>query len=324
MRVVSAADVTRLLPMADAIPLMAHAFRLFSAGTGAYPLRTHLSLHDPSGDALVMPAYDGTAGLGVKLVTVHPHNPDHGYPAVRALSLLVRAGDGEPLMVCDGAALTAIRTGAASGVATQVLALPAARRGALFGAGAQAETQLLAMLSARPLESVAVVARRPEHARAFCRRLGTTVVARLEAAASADEAVRDADVIVTATSSYEPVFDGRLARPGAHINAVGAYRADMRELDPHVIARARVYVDSREAALAEAGDLLMPLRAGSIDEAHVRGELGEVLLSRVPGRERAEDITVFKSVGLAVQDLVAAMEIYRRARQHDVGTDVGL
>src|SRR5438105_1234107 len=197
MRVVSAADVTRLLPVADAIPLMIRAFRLFSAGTGAYPLRTHLSLHDPSGDALVMPAYDGTAGLGVKLVTVHPHNPDHGYPAVRAHYLLVRAGDGEPLMVCDGAALTALRTGAAS---------------------------------------------------------------------------------------------------GAHINAVGAYRADMRELDPHVIARARIYVDSREAALAEAGDLVMPLRAGTIDEAHVRGELGEILLSRVPGRESAEDITVFKSV----------------------------
>jgi ornithine cyclodeaminase len=324
MRVVSAADVTQLLPVADAIPLMAHAFRLFSAGTGAYPLRTHVRLHNPSGDALVMPAYDGTDGLGVKLVTVHPHNPDHGYPAVRALYLLVRAGDGEPLMVCDGAALTAIRTGAASGVATQVLALPDARRGALFGAGAQAETQLLAMLAARPLESVAVVARRPAHARDFCRRLDAAVAARLEPAASPDEAVRDADIITTATSSCEPVFDGRLVKLGAHINAVGAYRADMRELDPYAMARARVYVDSREAALAEAGDLVMPLRDGTIDEAHVRGELGEVLLSRVRGRESAEDITVFKSVGLAVQDLIAAMEIYRRAQQHDVGTDVAL
>ena len=150
------------------------------------------------------------------------------------------------------------------------------------------------------------------------------VAARLEPAASPDEAVRDADVITTATSSSEPVFDGRLVKPGAHINAVGAYRADMRELDAHVIARARVYVDSREAALAEAGDLLMPLRAGTIDEAHVRGELGEVLLGKIRGRESAEDITLFKSVGLAVQDIVAAMEIYRRARQHDVGTDVAL
>src|SRR5918911_5369871 len=184
MRVVSAADVMRLLPVPDAIPLLAHAFRLFSAGTGVYPLRTHVRLHDPSGDALVMPAYDGTDGLGVKLVTVHRQNPDHGYPAVRALYLLVRAADGEPLMVCDGAALTAIRTGAASGVATQALALPDARRGALFGAGAQAETQLLAMLAARPLEHVAVVARRPEHARAFCRRLEAVVTAHLEPTAA--------------------------------------------------------------------------------------------------------------------------------------------
>jgi ornithine cyclodeaminase len=150
------------------------------------------------------------------------------------------------------------------------------------------------------------------------------VAARLEPAASPDEAVRDADVITTATSSCEPVFDGRLVKPGAHINAVGAYRADMRELDPHVIARARVYVDSREAALAEAGDLMMPLRAGTVDEAHVRGELGDILLGKVRGRESAQDITVFKSVGLAVQDLIAAMEIYRRARQHDVGIDVAL
>jgi ornithine cyclodeaminase len=180
------------------------------------------------------------------------------------------------------------------------------------------------MLAVRALESVAVVARRPAHARAFCRRLDAAVAARLEPVASPDEAVRDADVITTATSSREPVFDGRLVKPGAHINAVGAYRADMHELDPHAIARARVYVDSREAALAEAGDLLMPLRAGTIDEAHVRGELGEILLGKVRGRESAEDITVFKSVGLAVQDVVAAMEIYRRARQHDVGIDVAL
>src|SRR5918911_2793177 len=184
MRVVSAADVSQLLPVADAIPLMAHAFRLFSAGTGAYPLRSHLRLRNPSGDALVMPAYDGTDGLGVKLVTVHPHNPAHGYPAVRALYLLFCAGDGEPLMVCDGAALTALRTGAASGVATQVLALPDARRGALFGAGAQAETHLLAMLAPRPLGSVAVGARRPEHARAFCRRLEAVVTAHLEPTAA--------------------------------------------------------------------------------------------------------------------------------------------
>src|SRR5919197_2130099 len=285
MRVVSAAEVTRLLPVADALPLMAHAFRLFSAGTGAYPLRTHVPLHDPPDDALVMPAYDGADGLGVKLVTVHPQNPDHGRPAVHALYMLVRACDGEPLMVCNGATLTALRTGAASGVATQVLALPDARRGALFGAGAQAETQLLAMLAARPLERVAVVARRLVHARDLCRQLGAAVAAHLEPAASPDEAVRDADVITTATSSCEPVFDGRLVKPGAHINAVGAYRADMRELDPYVMARARVYVDSREAALAEAGDLVMPLRDGTIDEAHVRGEPGVVLLGKVRSRE---------------------------------------
>lgn len=324
MRIVSAAEVARLLPVAEAIPLMAQAFRLFSSGTGAYPLRTHLALHDPPGDALTMPAYDGSEALGVKLVTIHPHNAERGRPVVRALYLLARASDGEPLMLCEGSALTAIRTGAASGAATQALARADARTGALFGAGAQAETQLLAVLAARPLERVAVYARHAERARAFCVRMQPRVSARLEPAASPDDAVRGADIITTATSSSEPVFDGRLVKPGTHVNAVGAYRLDMRELDTYTVAAARVYVDSREAALAEAGDLVMPLREGAIDAAHIVGELGEVLAGAAPGRQSDDDITVFKSVGLSVQDVVAATEVYRRAVRDGIGTDVAL
>lgn len=324
MRIISAAEVERLLPVADAIPLMAEAFRLFSSGVGAYPLRTHLALRDPPGDALTMPAYDGGEGLGVKLVTIHPHNAAQGRPIVRALYLLVRATDGEPLMLCEGSALTAIRTGAGSGAATAALARPDARRGALFGAGAQARTQLLAVLAARPLERVAVVARRPAHARDFCARMHAQASARLEPVTSPDEAVRDADIVIAATSSSEPVFDGRLLKRGAHINAVGAYRVDMRELDTHAVAAARVYVDSREAALAEAGDLVIPLREGAIDAAHIRGELGEVLSGAIPGRQSDDEITLFKSVGLAVQDVATAAELYRRAVRDGAGADVTL
>lgn len=324
MRILSADDVRRLLPVAEAIPLMAEAYRLYSSGTGLYPLRTHIHFHDPPGDGLAMPAYDGGEGFGVKLVTIHPHNAAHGQPVVRALYLLVRAGDGEPLMLCEAGSLTAIRTGAGAGAATEALARPDARRGALLGAGAQARTQLMAMLAARPLDSVAVYARRPEQVRDFCMRLGAVVDARLELAASAGEAVRGADIVVTATSSAEPLFDGRLLKPGAHVNAVGAYRLDMRELDSAAVARASVFVDSREAALAEAGDIVIPLRAGEIAADHLRGELGQVLLGQVPGRVSADEITLFKSVGLSVQDVVAAAEVYRRAVRDGAGSEVAL
>ncbi len=324
MRILSAAEVTRLLPVADAVPLMAQAFRLFSSGTGLYPLRVHLPLDDPTGDGLVMPAYDGAEGLGVKLVTVHPHNPAQGRPAVRALYTLVRATDGEPLMLCEVSALTAIRTGAASGAATEALARRDARSGALFGVGGQARAQILAVLAVRPLQRVAVYARDPAHVRDFCARLQPEVTARLEPAASPDEAVRAADVVITATSSATPVFDGRLLQPGAHVNAVGAYRRDLRELDTQAVARARVYVDSREAAWAEAGDLVIARDEGAIDASHVRGELGEVLNGTAPGRTADDEITLFKSVGLSVQDVVAAGELYRRAERDGVGTVVAL
>lgn len=324
MRILSATEVTRLLPVADAIPLMAHAFRLYSSGKGLYPLRVHLPLHAPPGDGLVMPAYDGGEGLGVKLVTVHPGNPAQGRPAVRALYTLVRATDGEPLMLCEASALTAIRTGAASGAATEALARPDAHSGALFGVGGQARAQLLAVLAARPLERVAVYARDADRVRAFCTHLQPEVAAALRPAASPDEAVREADIVITATSSATPVFDGRLLRPGVHINAVGAYRGDMRELDAQAVARARVYVDAREAAWAEAGDLVIARDEGAIDEAHVQGELGEVLNGAVPGRSDRDDITLFKSVGLSVQDVVAASELYRRAELEGAGTVVAL
>jgi ornithine cyclodeaminase len=324
LRALSAAEVERLLSVAAAVPLMGHAFESISAGSGRYPLRVHVPLRDGIGDGLVMPAYDGQDAFGLKLVTVIPRNPAAGLPAVRALYLLVRAVDGEPLMLCDGATLTAIRTGAASGLATDVLARPDSRRGAVIGVGAQARTQLLAILAVRPLQSVAVYARHVEAVERFCAGMEPLVEARLEPAASAEQAVEDADVIVTATTSAHPVFDGRALKPGTHVNAVGAYRAEMRELDSYTIAHASLFVDSREAALAEAGDLIIPMQEGVLSRDQISGELGEVLLKRRPGRTSSREITVFKSVGLAVQDIVAASELYRRAVDQQVGVEVEL
>ena len=285
--------VHRLLRMEEVIPAMKQALAAFSRGEVVQPTRVMVPVAEHNGFLGVMPAYTGSA-LGAKLVAFYPQNRD--VPTHHATVLLFKPETGEPLVSMDGRLITEVRTAAVSAVATQLLARPEARVLAILGAGVQARSHLVALRLVRDFREVRVWS--PRRARAFADEFG------VHATDSAEEAVRGADVVVTATTATTPILEGRWLSPGVHINAVGAPRPDWRELDDEVLRRARVYVDSREAALTESGDVI----AGG----KIAAELGEVVTGAKPGRESAEEITLFKSVGLAVEDVATADLLFRK------------
>jgi len=325
LRFLSADDVRRALPMAEAVEAMKRAFVTLSAGEAVVPMRAHLALEEPSGDALVMPAYVPADGrLGVKIVTLVPANREAGRPMLQALVVLVDATTGSPLAVMDGTTVTAIRTGAGSGAATALLARPDADTAAVIGAGVQGRTQLEAVCAVRPIRRARVFDRDASAADAFAREMGERLGITVEAAASASEALSGAAVVCTATTASEPVFDDADVAPGTHLNAVGAYQPPAREIPAATVCRARVVVDQREAALEEAGDLVVPIQDGLITADHIAAEIGEVVAGTQPGRQDADEITFFKSVGVAVQDVAAAEAALAGARRLGLGTDVAL
>jgi ornithine cyclodeaminase len=300
--------------MSDAIAAVASGFVALSAGQAAVPVRLSVPINK-EGVGLTMPAsLAGASCYSVKVVSVAPANPAAGRPLVTATVLLIDASSGDLVALIDGAALTALRTGAAGGVAARSLARPDAARAALFGAGAQARTQLLALLAVRKIQEVRLVTRDPGHSTEFRRwAAGQPDLAGVPIhLASASDAVADADVVVTATSSRVPVFPGAALPPGVHITAVGSFTPAMRELDLATMRGARVVVDERAAALAEAGELAGARPADVI-------ELGEVLAGAVPGRTTDRERTIFKSVGNAIQDLVVATRAFEQARALGIG-----
>ena len=317
VRLLRAADLAVSCPMPDAISAVADGFVALSGGQATVPVRLSIPLrHDAV--ALTMPAALANASCySVKVVTVAPRNALAGRPAVLATVLLGDAGTGELLALLDGTALTALRTGAAGGVAARALSRSTAARVALFGAGAQARAQLLALAAVRRITDVRVVTRDPGHATAL--RTWAAHEPALGGIAihpsAPREAVADADIIVTATSSPTPVFQGAWLAVGAHVTAVGSFTPDMRELDEETLHGARLVVDQRAAALAEAGEL----RGRRADEVV---ELGEILSGRAPGRSGDRERTVFKSVGNAIQDLVVAARAFERARELGIGEEI--
>jgi ornithine cyclodeaminase len=300
LRLIGAEELRARLPMIDAIGALETAFRTFDPGTG--PLRT--SLETPAGSLLVMPAF-GEAGVGVKLVTLTSSNPGRGLPYIQAGYVLFDTGTQSPEAVLDGTALTALRTAAVSGLATRHLAREDAARLVMFGAGVQARAHLEAMCAVRPVTELVVVSRSPGPA-------GSLVHAGLERGLTArlgkPESVAEADLICTCTTSGEPLFDGSLLTSGVHVNAVGSHRPDARELDTETVRRGRVVVETREVALAEAGELAIPIADGAIGEGHVVADLAEAV-GGAEVRRSADDLTVFKSVGMAFEDLVVARAI---------------
>jgi alanine dehydrogenase len=328
LRILSSRDIERSLPMAECIELMKKAFAQWSTGKATVPLRTQLPVSSQDGVVLFMPGFlTETGDLGVKVVSVFPHNLKQGIPTIHAVVVVLDGSTGVPVAFMDGTFLTALRTGAASGAATDLLARKEARVLVLFGAGSQGRTQLEAVCTVRPIERVWVVDADAHRASVFVeamRARGTPVPTDIRVAPSAEEAVRQADIICTATTSSRPVFDGRALRSGTHINAVGAYTPQMQEVDSETVRRAKVVIDSRQASLAEAGDLLIPLSQGVITEKHIHAEIGEIVAGLKPGRVSDEEITYFKSVGVAVQDIAAARRVLERAIEQGLGTEVEL
>jgi ornithine cyclodeaminase len=238
--------------------------------------------------------------------------------------MLFDAAVGRPLAIVDATVITAIRTAAVSGVATKLLARPEAADLAILGSGTQARTHLAAMLLARPIRRVRVWSRTPAHAARFAEAEGGRHGRVIEATGSARDAVDGADLICTTTASPEPILEGAWLGPGAHINAVGSSVPVARELDTDAVVRSRLFVDRRESALNEAGDFLFPKKEGAVSDAHIQGEIGELLLGSVAGRTSPDQITLFKSLGLAIEDLAAAHHVYTRAQSEGVGTRVPL
>lgn len=318
---VNESDVHALLTMEECIPLMRQALSSLAAGDVVLPLRGKVSLPDGTGLLGVMPGYLGEPeSFGLKVVTVMPGNHGTAYDSHQGVVMLFGVEHGEPLAILDASAITAIRTAAASGAATQALANPDAGDLALIGSGTQARTHLAAMQSVRPLRRVRLWSRSRQNAERFARDEGERRRLVIEVVESAKEAVRDADLVCTTTASHEPVLRGEWLSDGAHVNAVGACFASSRELDTEAVRRARFFTDSRESCLNEAGEFLIARAEGAIDDSHLLGVVGDVFLKKMPGRLSRDDITVFKSLGVAIEDLAAANFIQRRAMETETGT----
>jgi ornithine cyclodeaminase/alanine dehydrogenase-like protein (mu-crystallin family) len=316
------AEVERLLPMTECVPLMAEALGSLARGRMTQPLRMVISPPAAKGLLGLMPAHRAgePAAYGVKVICVFPDNPARGLDAHQGSVLLMSGETGELLAVMNASAITAIRTAAVSAVATDVLALPDAGDLALLGAGVQAHTHLEAMACVRPIKRARVASRRYENAERFVEAVRPRYAFPIEPMESAEAAVRGADLIVAATSSREPVIKREWITAGAHLNVVGASLPAAREVDSATMAAASLFVDRRESTLNESGDYLLALREGAIKSDHIRAELGEVLLATHPGRRSAEEITLFKSLGLAIEDLASAEHLYRKAREQQAGT----
>jgi ornithine cyclodeaminase/alanine dehydrogenase-like protein (mu-crystallin family) len=324
--VLSRADLERVLSPLDVVEAMAGAFRRYGDGLCTVPPRSGTTVgHD--GLLLTMPAAfkDGDErGLGVKQISVYPGNRERGHPTLYASYILLDGATGQPQALLEGTYLTGIRTGATSALAARLLARPDACRVACFGAGVQARFQLICLAAQRPLERVVVIGRNPERARAFVESMRVALGIPVELGADPRRAVRDADLLTCATTSATPVVFGHDLAPGTHVDAVGAFRPTERELDGEAVRRARVVVDTYAGALEEAGDVLIPLREGVIERTHVGAELAEIVTGRRPGRTSAHEITVFKSVGFALEDLAAARLAYNRAQAQGIGKEVNL
>jgi ornithine cyclodeaminase/alanine dehydrogenase-like protein (mu-crystallin family) len=323
--IVPQADVPRLLPIGACIEAMEAVFRQLALGRAILPLRQVMWLPGQAAALAAMPAFlEEPRALGLKAIGYFPSNQGTPEDSHQGAVLLFEPDRGRILAIIDATAITAIRTAAVSGLATRVLAREDAGDLAILGSSVQARTHLEAMLLARRIRRVRVASRRFENARRFAARESRRHGIEVEPVERARDAVAGADIICTVTSSKEPVLLGNWISAGAHINAVGSSIPGARELDTAAVVGSRLYVDRRESALGEAGDLLGPIREGAIGENHIRGELGEVLLGRIPGRESPEDVTLFESLGLAVEDLAAAHAVYLRATAEGAGHSVAL
>ena len=311
--IVNHEEVRRHLLMSDCMKTMEEAFLLLNSGDAENPLRNVIWLPDKTGLMVLMPAsLSEPAVMGLKAISVFPGNSISEYDSHQGVVMLFEAKNGRLLALIDATEITAIRTAAVSGVATQLLAREDAGDLAILGAGTQARKHLEAMLVARDIKRVRVWNRREETSAKLADQTARQHGLKVQVVATAQEAVHGANIICTTTSAVEPVLKGHWISPGAHINAVGACTPAARELDTSAVAKSKMYVDRRESALNEAGDFIIPHNQGLIDEGHIIGEIGELLSGETEGRTNSDEITLFKSLGLAIQDLASAQLLYNK------------
>lgn len=326
MRILTGEDVRRAVAMPAAVDAVAAAFAQIATGEAVVPLRVPIEQERHSSHTFFMPALlSASGGLGLKVVSVYPHNAErHGLPSIHALVVLIDAETGRPAAALDGTYLTGLRTGAASGAATRALAREDARVLALFGAGAMAPHQVAAVCAVRPIERVLIVNRTRERALRLAESLRAGgLSAEVRVVDSPAAALREADVVCCATSTHTPLFDDADVRPGTHINGVGSFTPRMVEVPPETVGRARVFVDQRHAAWAESGELVAAREAGLLSDERVV-ELGAVIAGRAPGRADDAELTFFKSVGNAVQDIAVAQVALSEAERLGLGVEVAL
>ncbi len=313
-------EVRELLPMRACMDVLADAFRAYSNGESVQPLRTMMKVPATEEILASMPGYDGASqSLAVKLITVFHNAAEAGFDSHQGLVALFSAEHGNPLAIMDAIEITAVRTAAASGVATEALANKDATTLAILGAGVQARSHFHAMTEARDIKSVRIWNRSRDRAEALTEELSAKNSADVTVADTAEAAVSGADLICTVTAASEPILKGEWIQPGAHVNAVGSSTPSKRELDTDAVVRSRLFVDSRESAMNEAGDFLIPKSEGAVGDDHIVGEIGEFLSGKVRGRQNRDEITLFKSLGMAVEDVAAAHLIYERAKAEDRG-----
>ncbi len=318
---VSRAEVPGLLSMPDCMAAMADVLAGLARGEAILPLRQVFRFPDGHGAFAAMPAMlTATGAVGIKAITVVPGNHGTALDSHQGAVLLFEAGHGELLAVLDASSITALRTAAVSGVATRALAREDAGDLAILGSGVQALTHLEAMAAARPLRRVRAWSRDPANVATFVKHARKRLEIAVEGVASAQDAVDGADIVCTVSAAREPVLHAAWVAEGAHVNAVGASLRTDRELDSDLVAASRLFVDRRESAQNEAGDFLIPKAEGRFGDDHIRGELGEVLVGSLPGRTGPREITVFKSLGLAVEDVAAAQALFENARRLNRGT----
>lgn len=327
MKILTAENVVKALPMLECIEAMKLGYAALTSGNADVPLRISIQIPSQNAVSIFMPAFvrdiNGNT-LAVKIVSLFPDNPKSGLSLIQAAVMVLDSLTGKPIALLEGNSLTAIRTGAGSGAATDLLSRKDSRIGAIFGAGAQGKTQLEAICAVRSLEKVWLYDPDSDRARNFLSEMTgkSQIPADLLLADNPDQAVENADIICCATTSKSPIFNDASLKQGVHINAIGSYLPEMQEVPGETIARAKVVVDSRSASLAETGDLIQPIKEGLITEKHVYAELGEIILGIRPGRQNIHEITYFKSVGLAVQDAMAAQLALLKAETQMIGQTV--
>lgn len=325
MLLLSETQVQNLLDIDELIATLEQAHVQYSTGKAVMPVRLVVPLPQIHGRITSMPGFlNEDKALGMKVVTYFQDNPKYGLPAILATIMLFSVETGKMIAAMDGNYITAIRTACASAMATKALANPQTPALGILGAGVQARAHIRALARVRKLETIKIYSPSNSSAAAVKKEMASQVHAAIEVAKSAEDAVRDADILVTVTTAKEPILKQEWLKPGVHINAVGAHRPDAREIDGQTMARAKIVVDSREAIMAECGDVLLAMKEGLITDENIHGEIGEVLAGAKPRRQSIDEITLYKSVGIAIQDVATANLVYQKALERGVGTTVDI